>query len=402
MKLFDTLDKKPKLYHIAVLSAVMAVLLGILYMGGKKNAVWINLSLAFYDLTVIGLLIHSFIGQLRYNPYSYNTIFYFGYALFLVYLLIGQILLMREYYLDPDFFNEGRALSFMSASFGNFIIFSFPFLLIFCVLLCISNISLIRHEGRSFVNVLGILLSVLIIAGVLVYMRFNYYVSGSREEVLVHDLIFNAFASVYLYFECMLLGTMFAGWLVSKHMPDFDRDYMIVLGCGMNRDGTPTPLLRGRIDAALDFYHKQKEASGKALKFVPSGGQGPDEIISESECMARYLLSKGIKEEEILREDKSTNTYENMSYSKELILNENKEAKISFATSKFHILRAGLFARRVKMRATGIGASTKWYFWPNAAVREFIGLLTRHKLKQALILTGTILASVLLTMLEYR
>lgn len=402
MKLFDTLDKKPKLYHIAALSAAMAVLLAVLYMGGRKNAVWINLSLAFYYLAVIGLLIHSFIGQLRYNPYSYNTIFYFGYALFLCYLLVGQVLLMREYYLDPDFFNEGRALSFMSDSFGNFIILSFPFLLVFCLLLCISNISLIRHEGRSFVNVLGILLSVLIIAGVLVYMRSNYYVSGSREEVFLHDLIFNAFASVYLYFECMLLGTMFAGVLVTRHTPDFDRDYMIILGCGMNEDGTPMPLLKGRIDAALAFYHKQKEASGKALKFVPSGGQGPDEIISEGECMARYLLSKGIREDEILKEERSTNTYENMAFSKELILKENKEAKISFATSNFHILRAGLFARRVKMRATGIGASTKWYFWPNAAVREFIGLLTRHKLKQALILIGTIMASVLLTMLEYR
>jgi hypothetical protein len=33
-----------------------------------------------------------------------------------------------------------------------------------------------------------------------------------------------------------------------------------------------------------------------------------------------------------------------------------------------------------------MGAPTRWYFWPNAAVREFVGLLTEQKGKQAGIL----------------
>ena len=40
------------------------------------------------------------------------------------------------------------------------------------------------------------------------------------------------------------------------------------------------------------------------------------------------------------------------------------------------------------MRAEGICAPTKWYFWPNAAVRELIGLLTGHRGKQILIVLG--------------
>ena len=66
------------------------------------------------------------------------------------------------------------------------------------------------------------------------------------------------------------------------------------------------------------------------------------------------------------------------------------------------MFRSGLLARRVKMRAVGMGAETKWYFWPNAAVREFAGLLTKHRGKQALILGGMIVFYVALTLYVYR
>ena len=53
------------------------------------------------------------------------------------------------------------------------------------------------------------------------------------------------------------------------------------------------------------------------------------------------------------------------------------------------------------MRAVGMGAKTKWYFWPNAAVREFVGLLTQHLDKQVLILGSLVAAYVILTVVSY-
>ena len=53
------------------------------------------------------------------------------------------------------------------------------------------------------------------------------------------------------------------------------------------------------------------------------------------------------------------------------------------------------------MQAEGMGAPTKWYFWPNAAVREFVGLLTEHKLKQGLVILGLLFGYGLLTVLAY-
>ena len=117
--------------------------------------------------------------------------------------------------------------------------------------------------------------------------------------------------------------------------------------------------------------------------------------------MKQYLLKKGIPENRIIEEDRSTNTFENMTFSKALINGQDPDVKVAFSTTNYHVFRSGLYARRVKMRAVGMGAKTKWYYWPNAAVREFIGLLKAHRLKQALIFTGIILFYTILTVIYY-
>ena len=136
--------------------------------------------------------------------------------------------------------------------------------------------------------------------------------------------------------------------------------------------------------------------------FITSGGQGPDEIVSESSAMKQYLMEHGIPESRIIEEDRSVNTHQNMLFSKEKIMAVNPEGKIAFATTNYHVFRSGLHARRVKMKALGMGAETKWYFWPNAAVREFVGLLTEHRGKQILILLGMIIVYAGLTIMKYR
>ena len=118
--------------------------------------------------------------------------------------------------------------------------------------------------------------------------------------------------------------------------------------------------------------------------------------------MKRYMLEQGVPESQIIEEDQSANTFENMRFSKEKILALNPEGKIAFSTTNYHVFRSGLYARRHKMRAVGMGAKTKWYFWPNAAVREFVGILTEHRGKQALIFGSLIVFYVVLTLVHYR
>ncbi len=400
---FDTRDKKPKLWNIAALSALfLAILALFLRLGVGRWGAAISIGFVVYYIVVLVLLVSAFFKQLQYNPYSYNTIFYMGFALFLLAVLILQINLTVRLIRWPELYGTREILHLILGSAKTYVLLSSPFLLLFSIALCISNVSLIRHEGKRFVNLLGIILSFLLVGGFLFLFFFDFYASGSESEVMLHDLITNLFAAVYLYFECMLLGIIIADVIVVRYEPEPDKDFIIILGCGIRKDGSPSPLLRGRVDRALRFAEKQKALTGKEPIFVPSGGQGPDEPISEAASMKRYLLEQGVPEERILVEDRSADTFENMKFSKALIQAVKPDGKVAFSTTNYHVFRGGLKARRVKMRAVGMGAKTKWYFWPNAAVREFVGLLTEHRLKQGLIFGSMIVFYVALTLLAYR
>lgn len=400
---FNTSDKKPRLYDLLLLTAVMAALLAVFVRTGAqpyKTAAFVALGL--YYLTVIVRLLMAFRKQLRYNPYSYNTIYYAGFALFVLSVLITHIVLTARMLRYPEVYTSHEILHLLLGSAKNYMLLSSPFLLLFSAALCVSNLSLIRHEGKRLVNVLGILLSVLLLGGLLFLFFFDYSVSGSQREVMIHDLIANFFAAVYLYLECMLIGAMAANAITARYEPAPDKDFLIILGCGIRKDGTPTPLLRGRIDRALAFAEKQRSQTGKELVFVTSGGRGPDEVISESASMKRYLMERGVPEDRIVEEDRSADTEENMKFSKEKIWAINPAGKIAFSTTNYHVFRSGIYARRVKMRAVGVGAETKWYFWPNASVRELAGLLTENRGKQSLILGSLIVCYTVLTLLMYR
>jgi uncharacterized SAM-binding protein YcdF (DUF218 family) len=398
---FDTLDKKPKVYNIAVLSVLAVIAMLIVSRFDGLRMIGPILVATIYIALVIICLVRAFFLQLRYNPYSYNTIYYSGFTVFLLTVLASLLYVIRDYYLLGAEFSEHMIFGMVRETATQFMIISLPFILIFSIALFISNIELIRHERPRLVNLLGMILSVLLIGGEAFMLYINMYASGSRTEVIIHDTFVNIYAAVFLYFESMLIGSIIAALIAARYEPDKDKDAIIVLGCGIRKDGTPTPILRGRLDRALRFAREQKEMTGKELVFVVSGGQGPNEVISEAASMKGYLVEQGVPEERILMEDKSTDTAENMRFSKDVLKAYNPDAKIAFSTTNYHVFRGGLKARRVKMRAQGMGAPTKWYFWPNAFVREFVGLLTEHRVKQLIIFGSMIAFYVIMTIFFY-
>ena len=109
------------------------------------------------------------------------------------------------------------------------------------------------------------------------------------------------------------------------------------------------------------------------IVFVPSGGQGADEIMPEGQAIRNYLIEAGVPEDRILTEDRSVNTYENFRNSVELIRAGGiEDLKIAFSTTNYHVFRSGIIAEQQGIRAEGIGSGTRSYFWVNAFVREFI------------------------------
>ena len=396
---FDTADKKPKLYLLLAVSAVYAAAVAAMMIwGGKGMGLPISVLSIVYLCAATALLLRALLGQLRYNPYSYNTIYYIGFSLFVLSMIVTHLLALVQMAGGGD---ETVSLGVFLNSAKVYMLYSAPFIAAFSVMLFVSNVSLLRHERKRFVNVLAMLAAVLMVAGEVFLFFVDRYASGSQREVMFHDLAVNLFACLYLYFECMVIGAIAANVIVVRYTPDRDKDYLIVAGCGLRRDGSLTPLLRGRCDRALAFYRRQQEETGKPPVLILSGGRGADEPRSEAEAMKEYVLSRGVPEQMTVVEDASRDTLENMRNSK-AIIDARGGGKTAFATTNYHVFRAGLCARRVKLRAQGIGARTKWYFWPNAAVREFLGLVTAHRLKQAAVFGGMVVFYALLTFLYYR
>ena len=399
----DSTAKEPSLYTFQIMTAVFAVVFGIMVHRKVRADVVCGCLIAYLALVVLQQGVAA-IRQARCNPYSYNIIYYRGFFLFFLILLGTTIQYSRGFFQVPEAFSSRDIIWFITDSFLSYLKLTVPVVVAFSVWLLISNIRLIRSEGKRFVNVLGILLAIMLTGFLLLLLYFGvwHYEWVPEKYHFAVTLVINLFSVLYLYVECMLLGAFLAVFSVARYEPVPDRDFIIILGCRIRKDGTPTPLLRGRVDRAIAFYKKQKEETGKMPVFVTSGGKGSDEVKSESASMKAYLLEQGIPDEQIIEEDKSENTYQNMLFSKEKIDAVNPDAKVAFSTTSYHVFRSGLYARRVKMTATGMGQPTKWWFWPNATVREIVGLMTEHKGRQALILGTFVVICTVLTILSFR
>ena len=268
-------------------------------------------------------------------------------------------------------------------------IMAIPLLFLVSLYVMFSNFDLMRKEGVTWRNMLGIILGVFLLAGSILPIIFFDRLQAT-PIVELHDQssvpyliswIEHAIAAMIAYLECILISTIICCIKAARAVPDFDRDYILILGCMVLPDGTLTKLLQGRADRAIEFAKMQKEATGKDIIFVPSGGKGSDEPISEGEAIANYLYEQGIPKDHVLIDDKSANTDENFRCSLELIRQHSKKENpnIAFSTTNYHVFRSGVIAHNMGIEAQGIGAKTKSYFWINAFIREFVAILNNEK-----------------------
>ncbi len=275
-------------------------------------------------------------------------------------------------------------------------------LIVISVLIGVSNIALIRHEGFRLHNALSVVFALFYIGGTV----FIYFITDILSKKVFAQrglntdslfLILSTVISLFLllmlcYFECILAGTAIMGYKAVKQIPTYDRDYIIILGCSIDKRGGLLPLLKGRVNRAIRFAWEQEIATGKPMKYIPSGGKGPNEVMSEGSAMELYLLTRGAESYEVLPEKESKNTWENLCFSKKIIDELNPDAKVVFATTNYHMLRSGILAHKAGLDAQGIAGDTKWYFWPNGFIREFFGILAMNM--KSHVFTAIILAVV--------
>lgn len=343
-------------------------------------------------LIIASGLVASLIRKFRNGEFTYSMVDRCGLAIFFI---INSAVVFHECLDMQDLempFSLWLATQILFDSGQLFVMLSLMPLAILAFALALSNLWLVRHEGFRPMNLLGVFLGVVMMGGIVVMTIMTshmYYQSvetlfQSSESYYLAAFMSIAFSFIYCYFECMLLSTIVCAILSTRYKPAYDLDYIIILGCAIRGDGTPTPLLRGRVDRALQFEKEQHDKTGKHAKFVPSGGQGSDEVISEAESMKRYLMEQGVPEERIIKEDRSVNTLQNMAFSKKVIEGDAgslDDVNVGFSTTNYHVFRGYTLADRIRMKVEGLSAKTKLYFFPNAFIREFIGLLWEKKFR---------------------
>lgn len=398
--------KKKWVIYLIVTIIFILLTIGILRHTDLSNNVELSKSI---QIILILFLIRISIGctfyikeQYEKQKYSYGIVMNLGLLIFINVNILRQINLLIY---NWNVLNIVDIYNNTIKSFSFFAMLTLPCIIILSFYSIITNIVLIKKEGFDPRRLLGVILGFLALIGLcgsqtLYYIITRLLIDTDKQFIkYALDICINATLS---YFYTLIIATLYCNIRAAKHIPEYDKDFIIILGSKIKSDGTLTPLLKGRVDKAIDFGNKQYELTKKKIVYIPSGGKGSDEVIAEAEAIKNYLLERGIKKNQIIIEDKSTSTIENMKFSKKKIDEVNKEAKVSFSTTNYHVFRSGVIATEQGIDCEGMGSKTKWYYYTNALIREFVANIAQEKKKHiALILMINISLLVLIAIGKY-
>ena len=155
---------------------------------------------------------------------------------------------------------------------------------------------------------------------------------GRRKPIWLLALLAAVLAALLSF--AVLLGVVLSG---AHDSITGEPKVMVILGCKVESWG-PSILLQDRLDKALDYLEDHPD-----LTIVASGGQGPDEHQSEAQCMYDYLTDHGVDSDQILLEDQSHNTWENIRFTQALLEQEGID------TSQMLVVSNGFHLTRVRM-----------------------------------------------------
>jgi len=121
-------------------------------------------------------------------------------------------------------------------------------------------------------------------------------------------------------------------------------DAAIVLGAAVWSTGV-SPVFRERINHGIDLYR-----TGKVRKLIFTGGQGNPGEPTESSAARDYALQSGVPAQDILIEEKSHTTYENIRYAKQ-VADAHNIKRVLIVSDPLHMKRAVLMAQDVGLIA---------------------------------------------------
>ena len=153
-----------------------------------------------------------------------------------------------------------------------------------------------------------------------------------------------AFAVVVLV-ASYVAATFVQVWQASRHDGRVRADAIVVLGAAQY-NGVPSPVLRQRLDHALDLYME-----GLAPLVVVTGGRQPGDRFTEATAGYNYLREHGLTDEVIRKEVQGASTYESLA-SVARFWRDEGISDVVLVSSPAHSRRVADIAEEVGLRAT--------------------------------------------------
>ena len=167
--------------------------------------------------------------------------------------------------------------------------------------------------------------------------------------------IFKALVLTGLVLAALLLGIHFYVRGSAKHRiitaeqaaADGDFDCILVLGCQVRDDGSPSLMLRDRLDRGLELYK-----AGAAPKILMSGDHGQTEY-DEVNTMKQYALDAGAESRDVFMDHAGFSTYESVYRARDVF----RAKRVLIVTQEYHLYRALYIAEALGLEARGVSAA---------------------------------------------
>jgi uncharacterized SAM-binding protein YcdF (DUF218 family) len=242
------------------------------------------------------------------------------------------------------------------------------------ICLIVNGVTVTIREGVRPVNLLPLLTGLAIVAVTGLVVAADR--AGSAQLSLFTTI--TVLLSGYLSFLCV--SYVIYAFLYGRLAFAGDAQFVVVLGAGLKDGGQVPPLLASRLERGRSVYETLVSRGVADPVLIVSGGKGSDERVPEAEAMAKYLTSRGFPASQLILEDRSRTTEENLVFTKAIMDQRRPGARCVIVTSSFHAFRAAIIARRLGINGQVTGAPTATYYWPGAMLREFAAVFLSYKI----------------------
>ena len=257
-----------------------------------------------------------------------------------------------------------------------------------------NGITMARRESLRLANLLPL------VAGVGIIAVIGLNLAAERTGSVKLGLLATVTTLVFGYVSFLLVSYVLYAWLYGRVAGLARRaEYVIVLGTGLGKRGQVTPLLASRLKRGRAVWAALAARGGRPMMIV-SGGQGSDERTTEAAAMAAYLSERGFPAGQLVCEDQSGTTEENLAFSKAIMDAarpggpDGRGTRCVIVTSNYHVFRTAIIARKAGIRGQVTGSRTAGYYWPSAMLREFAAVFLRYWVANLAICSALALAPV--------